>query len=1292
MTRRRTLAIALAAPAALALLAGLFLAWLTATGGGLGFALRVAAWALPGVAVDAPAGTLLGPLRLGRIAYETPERRLVLEEVALDWQPRQLLEGLLFVDRLDIGRLLVLSRPSEKPPSPPADLTLPLSVRVEQFHVGEAAFGPLAAKAPPAPQVTALGGGFASDGRQHRLDHLQFATGRLAVRASGKLGGQAPFPVTAKGQVSGEELGQPFTVDVGADGNLGALLVQARSTQGKLRVIGQGRLDLFAPQPLRQGSLVATGLDPAAWVAGAPHARLSVDARLSPPGEGAGPLAGQVSVANGEPGRLDEARLPLRRLEARLVQAGEALEVPDFTATLTGGDIRGSARWARGQLAVDARLSRVDAARWHVKAKPTSLSGSLQAQASAAAQQVKADLRDPRFRLALDATRREGIVHVATARVAARGGSLEAAGRFDPRGDYDLSGRLRNFDPAAFAAVPGGRLNATLTARGRLGDKPAMDLHFALQDSQLDRRPVAGQGDVLLTPERLEKADISLRAGDNRVQARGALGAPKDRLTLAIDAPRLDQVGLGGSLQGEAALFGPLRSPGAEWKLRSPRLDLPGGTRLRDFTSEGRLAPGAAAIQAELAAALLETGGESPSLAGITASIAGERDRHRLQVQARVGEDHALALAAAGGLDANRVWRGQVDTLEWRGANPVRLAGPASLEAGPGRLVVGRAVVAGEDWRAALDGLSWQPGRLRSAGRLTGLPVAAFLPAAAPITTLRLGGDWDIDFGQGAAGRVRLFRQSGDLALKTADETLTLGLERLSLLATFSGRQAELALDGYGRRAGTLGGRLTAGLSPAGGMWTLARQAPWQGSLQLDTPSLAWLSPLAGENVLLGGRLQGAVRIGGTPAAPAVNGQLSGSGLRVRLLDYGLDLGGGSLRLDFTPETARLERLEMTSVASQRPAEPDIDFRRLTARPGRLVAEGEMALQQGAGSIRLRADQLAVSQLPDRWVMVSGSGGLRFTEGQLNVDGDLKVDAAYVELPSGGRPTLSRDVVVLGREKAASQGVRIALEANLDLGDSFHFRGAGIESRLAGAIHLAAARRDQLRARGSVHTVGGTFDAYGRELSIERGILNFQGLVDNPGLNVRALRKNLPVEAGVEVTGTLKDPKVTLVSEPAVPDPEKLSWMVLGRPPGEAVGSQDASLLLSAAMALRGGNQGKGPLQSLMQGLGLEEFSLASGTLGERSRFPASHVAGSFAPGGGATSAEQIATIGKRISSNAVLSYERSITSAESILKLTVELTRRFSLVGRIGANNALGFLYSFAFGGGAKPERAGRK
>ena len=40
-------------------------------------------------------------------------------------------------------------------------------------------------------------------------------------------------------------------------------------------------------------------------------------------------------------------------------------------------------------------------------------------------------------------------------------------------------------------------------------------------------------------------------------------------------------------------------------------------------------------------------------------------------------------------------------------------------------------------------------------------------------------------------------------------------------------------------------------------------------------------------------------------------------------------------------------------------------------------------------------------------------------------------------------------------------------------------------------------------------------------------MVNFQGPIDDPALNILALRKGLAVEAGVEVTGTVRQPKST---------------------------------------------------------------------------------------------------------------------------------------------------------------------
>ena len=60
---------------------------------------------------------------------------------------------------------------------------------------------------------------------------------------------------------------------------------------------------------------------------------------------------------------------------------------------------------------------------------------------------------------------------------------------------------------------------------------------------------------------------------------------------------------------------------------------------------------------------------------------------------------------------------------------------------------------------------------------------------------------------------------------------------------------------------------------------------------------------------------------------------------------------------------------------------------------------------------------------------------------------------------------------------------------------------------------------------------------------------------------------------------------------------------------------------------------------------------------------------------------QQILSVGKRLSSNALLSYEQTLGKAEGIVKLTVNLTRQIAIIGRAGSDNALDIFYTLSFG-----------
>jgi translocation and assembly module TamB len=128
------------------------------------------------------------------------------------------------------------------------------------------------------------------------------------------------------------------------------------------------------------------------------------------------------------------------------------------------------------------------------------------------------------------------------------------------------------------------------------------------------------------------------------------------------------------------------------------------------------------------------------------------------------------------------------------------------------------------------------------------------------------------------------------------------------------------------------------------------------------------------------------------------------------------------------------------------------------------------------------------------------------------------------------------------------------------------------------------------------------------------------------------------------------------------------------------MGAGDATLLLSVAGGLLGNDSGN-VVQQLKKTFGIDEFGIRQGEIGGTGgRQPTSRIAGSTVDTSTTTSS-QIFSVGKRLSSNAMLSYEQSLGTAESVIKLTINLTRQISVIGRAGSDNALDIFYTLTFG-----------
>ncbi|HET9645732.1 MAG TPA: translocation/assembly module TamB domain-containing protein, partial [Burkholderiaceae bacterium] len=297
----------------------------------------------------------------------------------------------------------------------------------------------------------------------------------------------------------------------------------------------------------------------------------------------------------------------------------------------------------------------------------------------------------------------------------------------------------------------------------------------------------------------------------------------------------------------------------------------------------------------------------------------------------------------------------------------------------------------------------------------------------------------------------------------------------------------------------------------------------------------------------------------------------------------------------------------------------------------------------------------------------SGAASANLQAESIRLDGQFTVDEGLIDFSRSDAPRLDDDVTIVRAPPpesdlllAESQAPpRAARQVNailqVDLGERLRLRGRGLDALLRGDLKITTPG-GRLAVQGTVRAENGTYAAYGQKLDIERGLVTFTGPVENPRLDIIALRPNLDVRVGVAVAGTALTPRVRLFSEPEMPDSDKLSWLVLGRQP-EGLGRSDTALLQRAALALLAG-EGGGGTDAVLRTLGLDDLSVRQQGEGDLRT--------------------TVVTVGKQISRRWYVGYERGVTSTTGTWQLIYRIAQRFTLRAQAGEGNAVDVIWTW--------------
>jgi translocation and assembly module TamB len=591
----------------------------------------------------------------------------------------------------------------------------------------------------------------------------------------------------------------------------------------------------------------------------------------------------------------------------------------------------------------------------------------------------------------------------------------------------------------------------------------------------------------------------------------------------------------------------------------------------------------------------------------------------------------------------------------------------------------------------AWERLSWQAGALDTRGQLTGLPLS-WVDALAtaegarngPLSQSGLGGDvvfdgaWDLSLPADANTPPRLTaqlqRRSGDLSVQTdgafdenatSTQRLQTGIREARLNVETQGSNVLARLRWDSERLGLATADVSTTLSPPNGeqnAWHWPEQAPLRGTLKANLPQMGVWSALAPPGWRVRGSLGADLTLSGTRDKPLLNGSLNADDLALRSLVNGISFSRGQLRATLAGERITIERFYLQGRGG---ADNGGTLLASGVTEWRNVTVDGQPRRQPYVNLQATATRLKVSTRADRLLTLSGQLQAELTGAALQLRGQLTADEALFILPDESTPSLGADVIVRGTERPLEDPNAFRVQpdvlVDLNLGENFEVRGQGLQTRLSGQLNLRSTPAAPTpRIIGEVRTVRGTYRAYGQRLTIETGVLRFNGPYDNPTLDISAVRPNTTQRVGVLISGNAQAPRVRLFSDPELPDSEKLAWLVLGRPASGA--GAEAAVLQQAALALlsrNGGNLDGG----LAGAFGLDELSFA----------------GSGTNADGTTTAAAL-TLGKRLSNKLYLTYESSLAGAMGTVSMFYDLSRRVTVRARAGEENAIDLIFTTAY------------
>ncbi|MET0747409.1 MAG: translocation/assembly module TamB domain-containing protein [Rhizobium sp.] len=352
---------------------------------------------------------------------------------------------------------------------------------------------------------------------------------------------------------------------------------------------------------------------------------------------------------------------------------------------------------------------------------------------------------------------------------------------------------------------------------------------------------------------------------------------------------------------------------------------------------------------------------------------------------------------------------------------------------------------------------------------------------------------------------------------------------------------------------------------------------------------------LAAQGFVANGAAKINLQIGGTTAAPLINGSVNVSGAKIIDVRRNLALNGISAAITLDGKQARIASLNATlasggtisasgtvGISGDFPADIVIKLNNAT------YVDGTLVTATVDGTLGIKGPVMTAPIL---------SGRLKLDKASITVPEKLPASLAAINIRHKNAPA----AVTAQFKKDKSQGpsqksTSLGLDMQLDAPSQIFVRGRGIDAELGGNVVIKGTAAAPI-VTGGFTMRRGRMTILSRRLDFtDKSKISFAGDL-TPTLDMHATSAANSTTVTVDVTGVATDPTIGFSSSPALPQDEVMAQLIFGQSMAKLSPVQIAQLA-DAASQLAGGRS-TSLFEGLRNQLGVDDLDVTTDSKGQ---------------------------------------------------------------------------------------------